>query len=879
MLKFERVFTNPDRDPFDKIDWEGEPITVKNKDDEIIYECANAQFPAFWSSNARRITAQKYFRASRKSEERETSVAQIIERVATAITEAGVDQKYFLVRDGVNFSSELMHILVHQMASFNSPVWFNLGIPGNDKPQVSACFINEVHDNMKSILDLGTIAGLIFKEGSGSGTNLSPLRGAKETIKGGGQASGPVSFMEGYDAQANIILSGGRSRRAARMCILDVDHPDIEKFINCKADQEDVVEILVKGGMPADFTDPNSAYTQVKHQSGNNSVRVTDAFMEKVRSAVYHKQDSLWPLINRKDKQIAAAKSVTDLFRQIAEAAHKCGDPGLQFHDTVNKMNTCPENGEIVASNPCSEFMWHNNSACNLASINLCKFLTKDNKFDVKKFKHVVRVMLTAQDILVGIGSYPTKKIQKNSHEFRPLGLGYANLGGLLMTLGIAYDSEEGREIAKAVTSLMTGQAYLTSSEMAEVKGAFKHYGPNRSHMKSVLGQHFSDTKKIGDDLLGIAPAALATWRSVMGIGFGKRKSVEGTGPGFRNCQVTLLAPTGTIALMMDCDTTGVEPDIGLKKTKFLVGGDSIEWINQNIEAALTSLSYSYRERQDLLTYVNEHGHFEGSDLKAEHLPVFDCSLPGKGTRQISVDGHIDMIAAIQPFLSGAISKTFNMSKDSTVEMVQQTFLKAWEKGLKCVTIYREGSKLSEPMRVNEVLEEAEEVPALVRKKLPDDLPCLPRHKFRVGGHEGFIHPGIDPETGELMELFIRVAQAGSTVGGLLDNFGIVFSKALQYGIPLDVLIEKMEGSKFEPAGWTSHPDIKSASSILDYIARWVKIQFLDDKEDNTEKEQVPVEVEEVLSESPCPNCGQLLRRIGTCKICTNCTYSNGVCG
>jgi len=878
MLKFERVFTDPDRDPFDKIEWESEPIKVLGKDDKVIYECDNAQFPAFWSSNARRITAQKYFRASRKSEERETSVAQIIERVATAITTAGVDQKYFLVRDGVNFSSELMHILVHQMASFNSPVWFNLGIPGNDRPQVSACFINEVHDNMKSILDLGTVAGLIFKEGSGSGTNLSPLRGAKETIKGGGQASGPVSFMEGYDAQANIILSGGRSRRAARMCILDIDHPDIEKFINCKATQEDVVELLVKGGMPADFTDPNSAYTQVKHQSGNNSVRVTDAFMEKVRAAVYYKQDSLWALVNRKDKQIADAKSVTDLFRQIAEAAHKCGDPGLQFHDTVNKMNTCPEHGEIVASNPCSEFMWHNNSACNLASINLCKFLTKDNKFDVKKFKHVVRVMLTAQDILVDIGSYPTKKIQKNSHEFRPLGLGYANLGGLLMTLGVPYDSDEGREIAKAITSLMTGHAYLTSAEIAGVKGAFKNYAPNRRHMESVLDQHFADTKKIGKDSLGVASSAVATWRSVMGIGFGRRKSVEGAGPGFRNCQVTLLAPTGTIALMMDCDTTGVEPDIGLRKTKFLVGGDSIEWMNGNIESALKSLKYSQPEIKRLLEYVTDYGHFEDSELKEEHLPVFDCSLP-VGTRQISIDGHIDMIAAIQPFLSGAISKTFNMANDATVEMVQQTFLKAWEKGLKCVTVYRNGSKLSEPMRVKEVLEEAATVPALVRRTLPDDIPCEPRHKFRIGGHEGYIHPGMDPETGELTEMFIRVAQAGSTVGGLLDNFGILFSKALQYGIPLEVLLEKMEGSKFEPAGWTSHPEIPTASSILDYIARWTKIKFLDQKEGPTEKVPTPVEGGESLSESPCPNCGQLLRRIGTCKICTNCTYSNGVCG
>ncbi len=878
MLKFERVFTDPDRETFDKIEWERDPIQVRDKDDKVIYRCDDAQFPDFWSSNARRITAQKYFRAGRKGEERETSVAQIIERVVTAINSAGVDKKYFLVRDGVNFASELTHILVHQMASFNSPVWFNLGIPGNEKPQVSACFINEVQDNMKSILDMGTVAGMIFKEGSGSGSNLSGLRGSKEAIKGGGQASGPVSFMEGYDAQANIILSGGRSRRAARMCILDIDHPDIVEFINCKANQEDIVEILVKGGLSADFRDPMSAYKQVKHQSGNNSVRVTDDFMHKVRAAMYYKQDSLWPLINRNDKQIAETKYVTDLFKQIAQAAHKCGDPGLQFHDTVNRMHTCPENGDIVASNPCSEFMWLNNSACNLASINLCKFLTKDNKFDVKKFKHVVRVMLTAQDILVDIGSYPTKKIDKNSKEFRPLGLGYANLGGLLMSIGTPYDSDDGREIAKAVTSLMTGQAYLTSAEIAAVKGAFHHYEPNRNHMKNVLTQHTADTKKLVGDKLGITATALATWRDVMGIGFGTRKSVEGTGPGFRNCQVTLLAPTGTIALMMDCDTTGVEPDIGLQKTKFLVGGDSISWLNSNIETALTSLKYASRDIEKLLEYVKEHGHFEGSTLKEEHLPVFDCSLP-VGTRQIAIDGHVDMIAAIQPFLSGAISKTFNMSNDATVEMVEQTFLKAWEKGLKCITIYRGGSKMSEPMRVKEALAQVQEAPRVIRRKLPDDVPCGNRHKFRIGGHEGYIHPGLDPETGELSELFIRVAQAGSTVGGLLDNFGVLFSKGLQYGIPLEALLERMEGSRFEPSGVTAHPDIQMTSSMLDYIARWIRINFIDGETVTEQPEELVENGNDALSENPCPNCGELLRRVGTCQICTNCTYTNGVCG
>lgn len=1022
MLKFDRILTGPDRDPYTMFEWEDDTVTVLNKDGETIFASTTASFPKNWSKNARKIVAQKYFRTSHKTGERENSVAAMVERVTKQISSAGVNQGYFTPTECINFEAELAYILLSQKASFNSPIYFNLGVPGNDHPQVAACFLNEVTDDMRSILDLCMIEGMIFKEGSGSGVNFSKLRGSREIIKGGGQASGPCSFMQGYDAFANIILSGGRVRRAARMCILDIDHPDIVDFINCKAEQEDIVEILVKAGIPADFTKEKNAYTIVKHQSANNSVRVPDKFMEAVRKAVYYHEESDWQLTNRVDGKVSETLPVAELFHKMAEAAWKCGDPGLQFGDTINRMNTCKNDGEIVTSNPClsgrmrlqtdqawapipiaelagktfnlispvtdqlvpssawcsgvkplyaikladgttiectedhvfrltdythcparnligkklmpytgkygpkspslhrdttvvaityigdenvydfsepeshwgivgdvwvhncSEVFFLNNTACNLGALNLCKFLKDDGSFNVKTFKHVVRTMLVAQDILVDLGHYPTKKITKNSHQYRPLGLGYANLGGLLMTLGIPYDSDKGRDIAASITSLMTGQAYLTSIEMAEHLEPFERFIPNRSAMMPVLEQHASRTRDLKKDVLDLAPAAFAVWRDVIGIGFGRKKSIEGGGPGFRNSQVTLLQPTGTTALMMDCSTTGIEPDIGLKKIKTMVGGETMSWINDTIEPALVHLGYTVKERESLMRYVNTHGHFEGSTLLDEHLPVFDCALP-VGNRQIAVDGHILMVAAVQPFLSGAVSKTFNMPTDATVEDVEHAFLKAWERGLKSITIYRSGSKLSEPLRVKEVITKAKESAVLVRRKMPDAIPAT-RTKFNVGGHEGFLHPGFDPDTGELIEIFIRMAKAGSTVYGLLDSYAILFSKALQYGIPLEALVKDMAGSKFEPAGFTQHPEIHSASSILDFIAKWIQFNGWVDGSTPVPAEDVfresvppPPPGIDTLNESPCPHCGQLLRRAGTCCFCTNCTYSSGVCG
>jgi ribonucleoside-diphosphate reductase alpha chain len=888
MLEFNRLLSTDKISPYSTVKWVQTDIKIPTEDgSKIIYECLKAEFPETWSDLAKRTVASKYFRESMISENRETSAKDMIERVVIAITDSGKEQKYFDDSNASIFADELRSILLNQTAAFNSPVWFNLGVPGVTNPQISACFINEVEDNMESILELAKTEGLIFKSGSGSGVNFSALRGSNERIRGGGTASGPVSFLRGYDAFAGVILSGGRTRRAARMCILDVDHPDIRKFISLKPEQEDIAAILVEAGYSTEFNAlTNNAYDVVRHQSGNNSVRVTDDFMKKVKAIVHgYEPDALWQLNNRADPILGEKVSIKELFKNMADAAWKCGDPGLQFDGATNKMNTCIIDGKIISSNPCAEFVWLSNSSCNLASINLDKFVKEDRTFDINTFRHVVRTLIIAQDILIDLGGYPTEKIRANSHAYRPLGLGYTNLGSILMSWGLPYDSTQGRNLAAAITSLMTAQAYLTSTELAGNKGAFEAFDRNKSCMEDVLDTHYAETKKLEKDIAGISVKAQSTWQEVMAGGFGRRRKPEET-YGFRNAQVTLLAPTGTISWLMDAATTGIEPDIALRKTKYLVGGNKITYVNPNIEKALKHLGYDDTARKTLLDYVQANGHLEGSILQPQHLAVFDCALPVPGqSRSISADGHIQMMAAVQPFLSGAISKTVNLPNNATPTDIGHIFIKAWESKLKSIAIYRNGSKMSEPLRVREIKEKKiiRNVPQ--RKILPADLIQDKRHAFSVGGHKGYVHVGLDDDTRQPIEIFVRMAKFGNTVGGLLDNYGILFSKALQYGIPLEELISHMEGSKFPPAGFTSSPKIRSAGSILDYLAQYIRLKYITeeyDREPTNDMTSLPshdLELDDDINGEICPNCGALMRKSGTCSFCTNCPFTSGVCG
>jgi ribonucleoside-diphosphate reductase alpha chain len=1205
-----RVFTTVSSHPYEVVKWEKTPVKITDESGNIIYELNEAEFPTTWSKTARKITANKYFRESRDSKEKETSLKETITRIVTFIRRRGEEHGYFEIgsESPQIFEDELTHILLNQIAAFNSPVWFNTGVPGVDKPLMSACFINQVDDNMESILDLAKTEGLIFKEGAGSGVNFSRLRASTERIRGGGTASGPVSFMQGYDSFANIIMSGGRTRRSARMCILNADHPDIEKFISCKNEQEAIVERLIKSGMSAKFNDLEGAYSWAKHQTGNNSVRVTNEFMERVRQHMYYGKEEKWNLINRADGSIARTVDIGELFTKIAKCAHGCGDPALQFHDSINEMNPCIHDFTIEASNPCfgaemrlttpngfitfkeaakqgtlplinaqkkivlgkvwttgkketvkitfmptskkppivctpnhkfklndgtsceaqdlkgkklmvpyklkttfkreaflagflqgdgstyelrpellnrnrklrvhfgkndediarmfgqnigtwhsreariiaekwgfscenlpkrelpknlpkeavcdflaglfsanggvikntritlnttckrlaeqvtnllndleiksyittgkeiecaiptknkkyiskeryiinilryesliafaeqisfkhkykqdalkqllflrspkvinvkpngvqtvydfsipkphwgivekcavhncGEYLFTNNSACNLASINLVKFMRNDNIFDTKTFKHVVRTMIIAQDIIVESASYPTKDIELNSLKYRPLGLGYANLGSLLMRWGIPYDSDKGREIAASITSLMTAQAYTTSAELATVKGPFSAYEYNKVSMEEVLAKHRAFTKKIPESNLQLV--AYKAWGEALAAGFGRKKE---EGSGYRNAQVTVLAPTGSISFAMDCDTTGIEPAMGLIAYKDMVGGGTLKIAVDAIPEALSSLGYSTLIIPKILQYISDNGYVEGCpDIKEEHLPVFDCAFVAK-TRTISVEGHINMVAAVQPFLSGGVSKTFNMPKSATVDEVKRAYMMAWERGLKGVAIYRQGSKFSEPMRAREVLEAVEEKKSIVptRRELPTTVVGI-RHAFTVGAHKIYLHCDLDPETGNVAEIFIRAGGFGSTVGGLLDTYATLFSKALQYGIPLEICLKHMEGSNFPPAGITSNQNIPMVKSIMDYIARWMKQEMIDkkiapstlahpDTENGVTYAPVADDSQQNLSEDTCPRCGHIMVRTGSCTMCKNCSHNTGVCG
>ena len=832
-VSFRRVFTDGVTHPYDALEWELRTAAITNEKGEVFFEQKDVEVPKAWSMTATNIVAQKYFHGKPGTVQRERSVKQLITRVVDTIT--GFGQKSGIFRTSADrdaFSDELAHILVTQAASFNSPVWFNVGV--EPKPQASACFINSVGDTMSSILDLAKTEGMLFKFGSGTGSNLSSLRSSTESLSSGGIASGPVSFMKGFDSFAGAIKSGGKTRRAAKMVILNVDHPDIEEFIACKEREEKKAWDLIDAGWDGSFN--GEVYGNIAFQNANHSVRVTDAFMRAAETGGTHTTKAV---TTGEPMGTFDAKA---LLMKMAESAWVCGDPGMQYDTLINAWNPCKATHRINASNPCSEYMFIDDSACNLASLNLMKFAREDGGFEIEKFRHAVDVVFAAQEMLVDEASYPTRAIEKNSHAFRPIGLGYANLGALLMFNGIPYDSDDGRHYAAAVTSLMHGQAYLMSSRIAAETGPFALYPPNREAFLEVISMHrdaayAAERSGVPRDLY---EAQRAVWDLTL---------ESGRQHGFRNAQATVLAPTGTIGFMMDCDTTGVEPDLALVKYKKLVGGGTIKIVNQTVPNALTRLGYSDEEMHAIVGYIDERGTIEGAPgLRSEHLPVFDCAFKALGgSRSIAPMGHVRMMSAVQPFLSGAISKTVNMPNDATVEEIADVYMQGWKLGLKAIAIYRDGCKRTQPLNTaasrnddavkghRGVLRKAASagVPAATsapegtprRHKLPDTRRAI-THKFSVAGHEGYITVGLY-EDGTPGEIFLTMAKEGSTISGLMDSFATAISLTLQYGVPLEALVEKFSHMRFEPAGYTKNPEIPIAKSLVDYLFRWLASQFL----------------------------------------------------
>ncbi len=931
-LEFPRYFTLPGVDPFDEVEWEIRSAVIGNEKGKVVFEQRDVEIPAFWSQQATNIVVSKYFRGQLGVPEREYSVKQLIGRVVDAIAHWAREQKYFASEDALrSFSCELKHLLVYQKAAFNSPVWFNCGF--EKAPQCSACFINAVEDTMDSILTLARTEGMLFKFGSGTGSNLSAIRSSKELLAGGGTASGPVSFMKGYDAFAGVIKSGGKTRRAAKMVILNADHPDIVDFIRCKVEEEKKAWALIDAGYDGSFT--GVAYGSIFFQNSNNSVRVTDDFM---RAGL---DDEEWQTKAVRNGEVVDTYKARDLMRMIADGTWMCGDPGMQFDTTVNDWHTCPETGRINASNPCSEYMFLDDSACNLASINLMKFVKDDGEFDVAAFKSACRTLITAQEIIVPNSSYPTKAIEKNSHEYRPLGLGYANLGALLMSRGQPYDSDEGRVYASAVTAVMTGEAYAQSARIArDHGGSFGGYDKNREPFLRVMRKHRDavceiNTKFVPSDLYAGAKQA---WDEAVELG---------EDFGYRNAQATVLAPTGTIGFMMDCDTTGVEPDIALVKYKKLVGGGLMKIVNGTVPMALGKLGYPKPEIEAIIQFIDEHETIEGAPfLKEEHLPVFDCAFkPAQGDRSIHYMGHIRMMGATQPFISGAISKTVNVPRDATVEEIEEAYVESWRLGAKAISIYRDGSKRTQPLntsragvtdtrnnvgggvaagpgadlqaRPHEVVHEVVKlVERPARRRLPDERHSL-THKFDIAGHEGYITVGLFAD-GTPGEIFLTMAKEGSTISGFADAFAQAISYALQYGVPLQVLVDKFSHARFEPSGMTKNPEVRFAKSIVDYIFRWMASKFLSPeaqfragvnlREESAEDKPSAVagQVAESLQASrgatpaaagpptvpsrtsefaaiqnqedapPCSTCGSLMIRSGSCYKCTNCGTTSG---
>ena len=933
-----RFFTTEDRHPYDEVVWDRRDARISNfRDGSVAFEQLEVEVPSTWSFNATNILAQKYFRGTLGTPERETSLKQVVDRIVDTVTTWGVERDYFVdEEESETFRAELKHLLITQKAAFNSPVWFNIGVKGVPQ-QGSACFILAVEDSMRSILNWYTEEGIIFKGGSGAGVNLSKIRSSAEALEGGGTASGPVSFMRGADASAGTIKSGGKTRRAAKMVILDANHPDIEEFIWCKANEEDKARVLRDAGfdMDLDGKDINS----IQYQNANNSVRVSDEFMEAVLA------DGEWNLTARHGNATIRTLKARDLWRQIARAAWECADPGLQFDTTINKWHTSSNTDRINGSNPCSEYMHIDNSACNLASINLMKFLGNDGHFEVEAFKSAVEVLFSAQEIIVGAADYPTEKIGENSRKFRQLGLGYANLGALLMASGLAYDSDAGRAWAGAITALMTGHAYVTSARTAGRMGPHEGYAENAEPMINVLRMHRDASYQIDADLAPaeILQAAQGAWEEAVDLGVRH---------GVRNAQATVLAPTGTIGLLMDCDTTGIEPDLGLVKFKKLVGGGNMSIVNQTVPRALDVLGYTEDERDVIIAYIDEHKTIVGAPaLKSEHLPIFACSM---GDNTIHYSGHVRMMGAVQPFISGAISKTVNMPEDATIEDVENLHLDAWRLGIKAVAIYRDNCKVGQPLstakkdgegqrapvsesdvdaaemvelyaqvaRLEAALEHARDegahvVVGAVRERLPRRR-VSSTFAFRVADCEGFVTVG-QYEDGRPGEVFIKVAKQGSTLAGIMDAFSISISLGLQHGVPLATYVRKYQNMKFEPSGITDDGDLRIATSLVDYIFRRLALDYLSPVEreelgvlstgerlqptlldvaeqatptinlpiqqsliEANEKPTTTNEAPKLISRSGhrdapmCYQCGNAMQRAGSCYVCSTCGATSG---
>ncbi|MGP3923796.1 vitamin B12-dependent ribonucleotide reductase [Streptomyces sp. 8N616] len=822
-LRIERIHTTPGMHPYDEVVWERRDVVMTNwRDGSVNFEQRGVEFPDFWSVNAVNIVTSKYFRGAVGSPVRESSLKQLIDRVVRTYRKAGEDHGYFASpADAEIFDHELTYALLHQVFSFNSPVWFNVGT--KQPQQVSACFILSVDDSMESILDWYKEEGMIFKGGSGAGLNLSRIRSSKELLSSGGNASGPVSFMRGADASAGTIKSGGATRRAAKMVVLDVDHPDVEAFIDTKVKEEEKIRALRDAGFDMDLGGED--ITSVQYQNANNSVRVNDEFMKAYESG------SKFGLRARMTGEVIEEVDAKALFRKMAEAAWACADPGIQYDDTINHWHTSPETGRITASNPCSEYMHLDNSSCNLASLNLMKFLRDDDlgnqSFDADRFAKVVELVITAMDISISFADFPTQKIGETTRAFRQLGIGYANLGALLMATGHAYDSDGGRALAGAITSLMTGTSYKRSAELAAVVGPYDGYARNADAHKRVMRQHAdanAAAKRMDDLDTPVWAAATEAWQDVIRLG---DKS------GFRNAQASVLAPTGTIGLMMDCDTTGVEPDLALVKFKKLVGGGSMQIVNNTVPKALKRLGYQPEQVEAIVAHIAEHGNvIDAPGLRHEHYEVFDCAM---GERSISPMGHVRMMAAAQPFLSGAISKTVNMPESATVEEIEEIYFEGWKLGLKALAIYRDNCKVGQPLsakkKEEKAAEQAEPVPEKVveyrpvRKRLPKGRPGITT-SFTVGGAEGYMTANSYPDDG-LGEVFLKMSKQGSTLAGMMDAFSIAVSVGLQYGVPLETYVSKFTNMRFEPAGMTDDPDVRMAQSIVDYIFRRLALDFL----------------------------------------------------
>ncbi len=889
-LGVRRFFTIPGRDPFDEIEWETRDALIPGKDGPV-FEQKDVEFPKFWSQTATNIVAQKYFRGRMSSPERERSVKQMIGRVVDTIAAWGRQGSYFAdEEESETFEAELKALLVNQYVAFNSPVWFNVGF--EEKPQCSACFILSIEDSMEAILDWIRREGIIFRGGSGSGVNLSKLRSSKEQLSKGGYASGPVSFMRGADASAGTIKSGGKTRRAAKMVVLDVDHPDVEEFIWCKAKEEEKARVLEANGY--DMSLDSGDWASIQYQNANNSVRVTDGFMEAADA------DADWNLTARTDGAVVDTVKAKELLRQIAEASWRSADPGVQYDTTINKWHTLPNTGRINASNPCSEYMSIDDSACNLASLNLLKFRREDGELDVEAFEHAVDVTFLAQEILVGYSSYPTPEIERNAKAYRQLGLGYANLGALLMARGLPYDSDEGRAYAAAITALMTGRAYRKSAEIAARMGPFAGYRPNAGAMIGVMSMHraavgnIEHSESVPRDLLG---ACRKAWDEALNLG-----EVHG----YRNAQATVLAPTGTISFMMDCDTTGVEPDFSLVKSKKLVGGGEITIPNKTVPMALEKLGYVPREIEEVVAFVDERNAVVGAPyVKQEHYPVFDCAI---GERAIHYTGHVKMMGAVQPFISGAISKTVNLPETVTVDEVSGLLLDSWKLGVKAIAIYRDNCKVAQPLSGRKdgeatQLEATPPVPLTQRRRLPEDRVEVGR-KFRVGDYEGYIHVGLY-EDGTPGDIFVDIAKDGTTMAGLMNSLCIAVSMGLQYGVPPEVYVSKLTHMRFEPSGMTNDADIRVAKSIVDYIFRWFGKKFLTTEQQEAagilspevkarlaaqySGESSPA-AEPAEAASPgqtalfnawedaveCAKCGGRMVRTGSCYTCRDCGTNTG---